>query len=56
MDDEDVFKIEVTDAAIESASVNYQSDYFRAEDNSWVIVELFTGDRFKVSIEQVRED
>lgn len=55
MDDEDAFKKEVREAAWQSDHVNYLG-HVESDDDSWIIVELFTGDRFKVSIEQVRED
>ena len=53
-DDEDSFRSDMISTAIEADMVNYRIDAI-TDNHSWVIVQLFTGDRFKVSIEKVED-
>lgn len=52
--DEDVFRRDLLNYAVEHEYVNYQVNPTFTDDG--VIVELFTGDLFKVTIEQVWEE
>ena len=55
MDDEESFKRQVLTVVENLPEVDWSKGIMVGPDYEYMIVELFTGDRFKVSIEQVRD-